>query len=541
MGQMKTLTINGTKFNVIAPTPVDSVNLLARGWVGTESPYSQRVTRPGVTASTKVDLLPSVEQLAIFHDKDLGFVAENEGGIITVYAVGDKPKNDYTIQVATAEVKDAPSKVIGVTVGTTLSPDKIREKINPVMSVNGVVPDEHGNVEAGVNAGELRTAVDEALQDAKDSGLFEGKDGKDGTSVTVANVSESTADGGNNIVTFSDGKSVTIKNGSKGTPGEAGFSPTISTSAITGGTRITIIDKNGTKTVDVLHGKDGVGGGDGSGSSGVAGVGISSVVLNADYTLTLNFTDGNSYTTPSIRGAAGEPGSDGVDGKDGTSVTVANVSESSADGGSNVITFSDGKTITIKNGSAGKDGSNGSNGSDGVSATHSWNGTTLTITSASGTSSVNLKGDKGEKGDSVKGDKGDPGSNGVSATHSWSGTTLTVTSASGTSSANLKGEKGDKGDSVKGDPGANATINGVTALTIKNGTGITGSQSGSTYTIGLDSHNQAASTITAGTFAGQVVANSSGQTYSTMLLRNSKLVSSDTNPSTNGEICWTYG
>ena len=29
------------------------------------------------------------------------------------------------------------------------------------------------------------------------------------------------------------------------------------------------------------------------------------------------------------------------------------------------------------------------------------------------------------------------------------------------------------------------------------------------------SHNQAASTITAGTFAGQVVANSSGQTYST--------------------------
>ena len=54
------------------------------------------------------------------------------------------------------------------------------------------------------------------------------------------------------------------------------------------------------------------------------------------------------------------------------------------------------------------------------------------------------------------------------------------------------------------------------------------------------SHNQAASTITAGTFAGQVVANSSGQTYSTSLLRNSKLVSADTNPTVNGEICWTY-
>lgn len=54
------------------------------------------------------------------------------------------------------------------------------------------------------------------------------------------------------------------------------------------------------------------------------------------------------------------------------------------------------------------------------------------------------------------------------------------------------------------------------------------------------SHNQAASTITAGTFAGQVVANGSGQTPGTSLLRNSRLVSADTNPTVNGEICWTY-
>ena len=53
-------------------------------------------------------------------------------------------------------------------------------------------------------------------------------------------------------------------------------------------------------------------------------------------------------------------------------------------------------------------------------------------------------------------------------------------------------------------------------------------------------HDQAASTITAGTFAGQVVANSSGQTPSTSLLRNSKLVSVETNPTISGEICWQY-
>ena len=55
------------------------------------------------------------------------------------------------------------------------------------------------------------------------------------------------------------------------------------------------------------------------------------------------------------------------------------------------------------------------------------------------------------------------------------------------------------------------------------------------------SHTQAASTITAGTFAGQVVAKSNAQTPGTSLLRNSKLVSADTNPSNDGEINWTYG
>ena len=112
---------------------------------------------------------------------------------------------------------------------------------------------------------------------------------------------------------------------------------------------------------------------------------------------------------------------------------------------------------------------------------------------------------------------------------------------------NVKGPKGDKGEQgvpgtqgATGPAGANATINGVNTLTIAAGSGLSGSQSGNTYTMSLTSHNQAASTITAGTFAGQVVANSSGQTPGTSLLRNSKLVSADTNPTVNGEICWTY-
>lgn len=82
-----------------------SVTLKASAWVGTEDPYSQVVDISGVTASSKVDLLPSVEQLALFHDKDIAFVTENDGGIVTVYAIGDKPTQDYTMEVCITGVK----------------------------------------------------------------------------------------------------------------------------------------------------------------------------------------------------------------------------------------------------------------------------------------------------------------------------------------------------------------------------------------------------------------------------------------------------
>lgn len=80
------------------------VDLLAANWVGDKSPYSQVVEIDGVTENSQVDLTPSIEQLVIFYEKDLGFVTENEDGIVTVYALGQKPENDYTIQVTITEV-----------------------------------------------------------------------------------------------------------------------------------------------------------------------------------------------------------------------------------------------------------------------------------------------------------------------------------------------------------------------------------------------------------------------------------------------------
>ena len=83
---------------------IANVDLLSANWVGDASPYSQVVEIDGVTENSQVDLTPSIEQLITFYDKDLGFVTENEDGVVTVYAIGQKPINDYTIQVTITEV-----------------------------------------------------------------------------------------------------------------------------------------------------------------------------------------------------------------------------------------------------------------------------------------------------------------------------------------------------------------------------------------------------------------------------------------------------
>ena len=80
------------------------VDLLASAWEGDNGLYSQVVTIDGVTEYSQVDLKPNAEQLAIVHEKDLAFVTENEDGVVTIYAIGDKPTLDYTMQVSITEV-----------------------------------------------------------------------------------------------------------------------------------------------------------------------------------------------------------------------------------------------------------------------------------------------------------------------------------------------------------------------------------------------------------------------------------------------------
>jgi hypothetical protein len=44
------------------------------------------------------------------------------------------------------------SKIIGIPLGTPLNPAKIKEKLNPITSINGIKADENGNAEIKTDA-----------------------------------------------------------------------------------------------------------------------------------------------------------------------------------------------------------------------------------------------------------------------------------------------------------------------------------------------------------------------------------------------------
>ena len=82
------------------------ITLLADAWVEAEETdtYCQVVEIEGSTERTEVEICFDKTQNEIFYDKNVEFWAENEDGVITVYVLGQKPANDYTVQVSLVEV-----------------------------------------------------------------------------------------------------------------------------------------------------------------------------------------------------------------------------------------------------------------------------------------------------------------------------------------------------------------------------------------------------------------------------------------------------
>lgn len=85
---------------------VVQLSLPSYAWVGEKSPYSQMaMVDRSITAHSKVDLQPTPTQLEAMRSKEIGLQAQNNGGTITVVAIGTKPAEDMTMQATVTEVQ----------------------------------------------------------------------------------------------------------------------------------------------------------------------------------------------------------------------------------------------------------------------------------------------------------------------------------------------------------------------------------------------------------------------------------------------------
>lgn len=98
------VTMEGPFGSAGHPVRVTQITLSADNWKGAVSPFSQVVTLEGISIYSKVDLQPGWEQLEAFRTQELALTTQNEDGVLTVYAIGQCPREDLTIQATITEV-----------------------------------------------------------------------------------------------------------------------------------------------------------------------------------------------------------------------------------------------------------------------------------------------------------------------------------------------------------------------------------------------------------------------------------------------------
>ena len=215
-----------------------------------------------------------------------------------------------------------------------------RISINRSIEPSGDVPEpiENWLVEANTALNAIPQTIDDALEEAKESGEFDGFSptatvNKSGDTATIS-------------ITDKEGTTTTtVKDGDKGDPGEDGFSPSASVTKVGKKATVTITDKNGTTTAEINDGEDGTDGQDGFSPT--------ATVTKSGRKATISITDKNGTTTAEIDD--GQDGQDGHDGADGFSPT-ASVSKS---GGKATITITDKNGTTTAEVDDGQDGATG--------------------------------------------------------------------------------------------------------------------------------------------------------------------------------------
>ena len=95
--------VNASSGGAVAPK-LTSITMSAANWSGSSNPWSQVVSCNGVNVNSKLDLQPTPSQIVELQDAEISLMATNTNGVVTVYAIGNKPTSDYTMDVLITEV-----------------------------------------------------------------------------------------------------------------------------------------------------------------------------------------------------------------------------------------------------------------------------------------------------------------------------------------------------------------------------------------------------------------------------------------------------
>jgi hypothetical protein len=100
------IRIGGTSYDdAISLVPkCTTITLSKNAWSGNSNPWSQVVTVNGVTANSKLDLQPTAQQIVSLQSSEITLMLQNDGGTVTAWAIGNKPKENLTMQVLITEV-----------------------------------------------------------------------------------------------------------------------------------------------------------------------------------------------------------------------------------------------------------------------------------------------------------------------------------------------------------------------------------------------------------------------------------------------------
>lgn len=83
-----------------------TISVPASAWKGGTSPYSQEIRVDGISVNSVVEINLSTDQIEQLRseNKNIAFTTENDGGVVTLIAIGSKPSKDLVFQTKIVDV-----------------------------------------------------------------------------------------------------------------------------------------------------------------------------------------------------------------------------------------------------------------------------------------------------------------------------------------------------------------------------------------------------------------------------------------------------